>query len=501
MIAYYLLWTGREDGADSLAVAESVTESVTESVAESVRSPFTLLAHDALKLTLTGLAAAPGSGTRNTGIELRTADLFTDRARAQAAGRGGDQGELQLTLKRNLKLVNHRGRKHIPLHIDFVGANTVLNNGKPSAPLTLRITNTSYAHPLSFVPENPAEKPRFVIWFDEGDLQDEWALAEAEQVSGIHMNDLPKDDEAPRNQWTLTGSNLPRDLGAHDGSTGQPFFDITISNIITKHPTGAANVYVRYENIPGYWDGQVVCRLQKSPLTLAGEHVGVGLSEPVTQLHIAEDEPTQPAILRLDSTIIQNSDVTQGLRLFKAYDGRLWGWKVESRGLRNEDATLDFISSQDGVDVRRVTIARANGNVGIGTANPAASLHVRRGSDVEGDAANTGYLILGDAAGDHLAVDNNEIMAKASGTTPGTLYLQNDGGTTASAVTSALARTSPATTLHIRRGSDVRLDTEGTGYLFWATRRATIWPSITMRSWPKRAGRRRARSICKMTAV
>ena len=52
------------------------------------------------------------------------------------------------------------------------------------------------------------------------------------------------------------------------------------------------------------------------------------------------------------------------------------------------------------------------------------------GQDVAKATANTGAVIIGDAAGQHIAMDGNEIMSKASGTTAGTLYLQNEGGTT-----------------------------------------------------------------------
>jgi hypothetical protein len=71
-----------------------------------------------------------------------------------------------------------------------------------------------------------------------------------------------------------------------------------------------------------------------------------------------------------------------------------------------------------------------SGNVGIGTTSPGVKLHVEGGTDVESNDPNTGYLILGPSTGAHIAMDNNEIMAKGSGTTTSTLYFQNDGGNT-----------------------------------------------------------------------
>lgn len=49
-------------------------------------------------------------------------------------------------------------------------------------------------------------------------------------------------------------------------------------------------------------------------------------------------------------------------------------------------------------------------------------------NDVALATANSGSLIIGSTSGNHIGIDGNEIMAKASGTTAGTLYLNNEGG-------------------------------------------------------------------------
>jgi hypothetical protein len=64
------------------------------------------------------------------------------------------------------------------------------------------------------------------------------------------------------------------------------------------------------------------------------------------------------------------------------------------------------------------------GNVGIGTIDPGVSLHIDGGSDVKITTPNTGYLIMGSSTGSHIAIDDNEIMAKASGDSVGDLYIQ-----------------------------------------------------------------------------
>jgi hypothetical protein len=52
----------------------------------------------------------------------------------------------------------------------------------------------------------------------------------------------------------------------------------------------------------------------------------------------------------------------------------------------------------------------------------------KSGADVEGTAAAAPSLIIGDATGTHLAIDDNEIMAKTAANTPGTLHFNINGG-------------------------------------------------------------------------
>lgn len=74
--------------------------------------------------------------------------------------------------------------------------------------------------------------------------------------------------------------------------------------------------------------------------------------------------------------------------------------------------------------------ATISGDLGVGTTDPGVRLQIEGGSDVDDETANSGYQIIGDPAGSHLAFDNNEIMAKSSGNEVGPLYIQNEGGLT-----------------------------------------------------------------------
>lgn len=66
-------------------------------------------------------------------------------------------------------------------------------------------------------------------------------------------------------------------------------------------------------------------------------------------------------------------------------------------------------------------------NVGIGTTDPKARLHITNRSDVTGKTAS-GDLMIGDPKGLHLSLDCNEIMAKSKADVIGTLHLNAEGG-------------------------------------------------------------------------
>jgi microcystin-dependent protein len=69
-------------------------------------------------------------------------------------------------------------------------------------------------------------------------------------------------------------------------------FDIKIGNIITNHPSGKTNCYVRFENIPGYWDNSFIVPIEKQPMIMRGDKVGIG-KEPEAKLDIGGNNPKE----------------------------------------------------------------------------------------------------------------------------------------------------------------------------------------------------------------
>ncbi len=152
----------------------------------------------------------------------------------------------------------------------------------------------------------------------------------------------------------------------------------------------------------GWVDDGTVVRLKDST-----DAVGVGTANPISNLHLKGDGS---AYMRFDhsgdtSWVIGSSISNRCLvlNLNHQYGGYLAAY-----------------ISPDG-DTRLVPV---KGNVGIGTDDPGVKLHVVGGTDVKVTIPNTGYLITGPSTGAHIAIDDNEIMAKASGDSVGDLYIQ-----------------------------------------------------------------------------
>jgi len=241
-------------------------------------------------LTLQKMSAAAGSGTRGTQVELKLNQLvYVDDI--------GDATPPPITGSRvqQLQITNQSGRKSIPLHVGFIGSNRILNDGSPSkTPLRLRITNTS-KEPISL------KAASFTLSFDIGDEGKEWAIATDADlkptITAIYPDGTQKEiTDVTRKQgvspaWTIGNATLPiQQLGA-----GQ-HIEVSIAGIKTTHPTGYTNLYINY-SVPGYWDGQFVCLIEKAPLLFydaskTAHRVGIGNPNPQNLLHIGSGEST-----------------------------------------------------------------------------------------------------------------------------------------------------------------------------------------------------------------
>ncbi|MGP0064351.1 MAG: hypothetical protein ACLQGP_12225 [Isosphaeraceae bacterium] len=193
----------------------------------------------------------------------------------------------------HLALVNHRGDVRVPLHLAVSGC--VLNDEQTLNKVRLRLTNTDPDSILTL------QKGSVTTFFELSlDIQgeatvaglkpvDEWALATKSEVAPASLTfediddwDWLADHEGERPVWRFTPKKEIQ-LRPRQG------FSFTMSGLVSSGPAGSANLYIHYENIPGYWDGELVAEITKSPIVVTSDKVGIGTANPRTNLHVVGD--------------------------------------------------------------------------------------------------------------------------------------------------------------------------------------------------------------------
>lgn len=243
---------------------------------------------DKLVLTLQQVNVSASEGARRTQVELKYKNLKYQ---------GDEKTFPPVPRLQILSIINHYGKRNIPLHVGFVSGDDILNDGSSSNELHLRIANTTLKE-VSLKPIGSGVPPKFIISFDTGEADtNPWALGTKSQVAGIKVevkyptsntNEWKtvslSSDESSSPQWEINILSSLQQL-----EPGQ-FFEIKLSDIRTSHPSGHTNLYLRYENIPGYWDGQFVCSIEKTPLLYRDNKIGIGIKKPQIDLAIAHEK-------------------------------------------------------------------------------------------------------------------------------------------------------------------------------------------------------------------
>jgi microcystin-dependent protein len=231
-------------------------------------------------IALQNMSAAAGSGARGTQVELKLNQLaYVDELTKKITG----------SRVQKLHITNHTGQKNIPLHIGFVGSNRILNDNNSASTLKLRITNTS-KEAISL------KGGRFILSFDVGSIAEEWAIATDTQIKGATIKAKYPNNQEQDIQQAAGGVGqspewiIEKETLAIETLESKQYIDITISNIVTGHLSGNTNLYIKYENIPGYWDGQFICAIEKAPLlfyrNVDVDNVGIGITNPSAKLHV-----------------------------------------------------------------------------------------------------------------------------------------------------------------------------------------------------------------------
>ena len=237
-------------------------------------------------------------GTRTTLVDFRYKNL-----------KSGAGETISGSVQQNLDLVNHQGRRNIPLHVGFAGSNTVLNNADQPAQLRLRVTNVLFANDVYDDPLKATgsgtlrfdQKSRFLLSLDEQSGTD-WALNEPDQLGKIVVRYAkgPVTATSPSVtpsggtegkpwQWVIPLEGLS--LGPED------YLELQLENVRAAGSDGHSNLYLDYRDIPGYWNGHFTTVIEKAPLVYRNGKVGIGVSEPEVELEVK-------GTLKVDSLIV-----------------------------------------------------------------------------------------------------------------------------------------------------------------------------------------------------
>ena len=222
-----------------------------------------------ITLQFTSMSADAGGGNRSARVEFIYKNINYH----------SDVNSLRGYRLQHLNIVNHLGRRNLPLHISFVGGNTVLSDGVKNNTLKLRFANISNDNPIPLSSTKPS---RIRISFDVQPQNEsvQWALTNSTAASGVNLSIMEKGainanfhttkSQIGRNvEWTIVPQN-------NTSIKNNKEFIVTIENLIALNSIGHANLYFNFENIDGYQDEKIILVVNKLPVLYSNNTVVIG---------------------------------------------------------------------------------------------------------------------------------------------------------------------------------------------------------------------------------
>jgi hypothetical protein len=409
-----------------------------------------------LVIPLRNLSAAPGSGARGTRIELKLNQLaYVDETTPITGSR-----------IQHLQIISHLGSRRAPLHVGFAGSNRILNDGHSANTLVLQLMNVLRSEQDSSVDVTLTTKSKFLISFDveSGKEVAPWSLctegeikafsntpgsiivAKIDQGGNVFFNPKMR-PENDTGRWKVTPEKGQGESPVWSISPRQDivlkrdgYIQIYLSNIKTSLPSGLTNLYLEYKGIDGFWDGQIVCPIEKAPLLfydVIGSTVPQALQDQIAELERARQavEPQRAQWLALghpaptpfdkqlaDLTAAVN-DLTQvAQQLPHKYTGEL---RV-GIGCVKPEAKLEIALAVNDAETKPLVIRKdkdnyltvlEDGKVGIGNPIPQNRLHIGPGSSSIGaDQVNVVVASKSPTAGIAIAQNNGvNVLLQAAG--------------------------------------------------------------------------------------
>lgn len=346
--------------------------------------------------------SANGSGgARSISVELSYQDLSYDDPSTTDVVEGDIQGNIVGQRAIPVDIVNQRGKKNIPLRVGFVGINRILNDGSDNE-LTVRIWNELANDALGFRIESEANTDAssesttkytmFTLTFDDpaGEV---WDLTSQSKLGNITVNPaansttqiaINKDELGGRPRFEIRP--LVSEL-APDG-----YLEFQIKGIQSDTPSGFANIYLSYEDVPGYWDGSWVLPVEKTPISVFGNaaarNVGIGcLPEEKYKLSVAGRVRARGGLTL--GELSTGAHPGPELLYLRKGNVRLDDWQHLGWGTARTKITGAYNYLRLSVNHKSRLFINTQGRIGIGTDTPQHQL------DVKGGIAASGELYIG----------------------------------------------------------------------------------------------------------
>jgi hypothetical protein len=239
---------------------------------------------DYLKIDIANIKPNAESGTRNTTVELRYANIKIEGADKEMAFNRFSQTPLNI--------VNRRGQKYASVQLSIVKGQMLLNDGTTPNEIILRLINTGQD---SIYFKNAGLGITYEVQ-QEGE-DESYALTEKDDIITINLSNsagtplinvlnggnsfdnTSKVGQNPSYEFTVS-EDQNFELKPGD------YWIIAIKNLKTGLPAGSANVQFNYFNVPEYWDGAMAVTLERSPLVFKENSIGVGTLEPTSKIHV-----------------------------------------------------------------------------------------------------------------------------------------------------------------------------------------------------------------------
>ncbi|MCO6003555.1 LamG domain-containing protein [Actinoallomurus purpureus] len=242
------------------------------------KTPAPIAPGASVSLRIDGFNADGATGTHGTRVEL-------DYQKLQYAD---ENAELTGARMQFLDVVNHRGRRDIPLDLRLVGGDRVLSDGHTASSLRMHLTNVLRDGPgITLRAATPASS--FVVSFDVQEENEDrpWALTDAGEASAVVLKvtqpgwNVVSQSLGQRVQWTLTPT-ADTVLGP------DRFLEVTLDEVFGLPTPGQAPIAVDYQNIPGYSDGTLTVSAERTPLLYTDAYVGVNTTTPEARLQVVD---------------------------------------------------------------------------------------------------------------------------------------------------------------------------------------------------------------------